>query len=143
MGSGWTEHPWYADPVRGHHRGPGALPQAVVLPSDLSTGETSVLIENAQLLSGLSVALETPPVWNGQSFFATGYLENSYEIWITDGTFAGTRMLIDLSPNPSTNFVATSVQLAGDHLVIAGVDGDPTTGEQVGDARLITINLRE
>jgi ELWxxDGT repeat protein len=47
--------------------------------------------------------------WNGTVFFTAGVPDTGHEIWMTDGTTAGTVLAKDFNPGPSDGSVGVSV----------------------------------
>jgi ELWxxDGT repeat protein len=78
-------------------------------------------------------------------FFSAVTAANGRELWLTDGTEAGTRQVIDATPGPAGAFPST-VQLANGKLLFASDDaaGDTelwvTNGTTAGTSQLVEIN---
>ncbi|MCP9787052.1 ELWxxDGT repeat protein, partial [Cyanobium sp. N5-Cardenillas] len=78
-------------------------------------------------------------------FFSAVTAASGRELWLTDGTEAGTRQVIDATPGPSGAFPST-VQLANGKLLFASDDaaGDTelwvTDGTTAGTSQLVEIN---
>ena len=72
--------------------------------------------------SGSDVA--NPTTFNGKVYFSASDGEHGYELWVTDGTTAGTNMLVDIQGGPAgsgpTNF---TIAPAGALLVFSADDG--------------------
>ncbi len=85
------------------------------------------------------------PVGTPVLFFSAVTAANGRELWLTDGTEAGTRQVIDATPGPAGAFPST-VQLANGKLLFASDDaaGDTelwvTDGTTAGTSQLVEIN---
>jgi ELWxxDGT repeat protein len=78
-------------------------------------------------------------VFHGKLFFVANDNIHGFEPWFSNGTDAGTQMLLDLNGTAATSIV-TTIAVLGDHLLIFGADGLWTSdGTAAGTTQIATI----
>ena len=70
---------------------------------------------------------------NDRVYFVASDGEHGREVWTTDGTSKGTRMVTDLSPGPSNTFFATQFAVAGDQLFFTAYEASGNLGMWTSD----------
>ncbi len=108
---------------------------------DISTGESSLLMEDARCL----LVEDHDNVWHGQTLLTTPAVPFSNstgaQIWITDGTIEGTQLLVDLPAAPPTSFQLRDVHLRNDQLIVNVSEFNTVTEEF--NPYLVVVDLEE
>ena len=68
-----------------------------------STPTADALAPTPQLLSGVLPDVGSGLAYHGRLYFAGNTASSGRELWVTDGTAAGTHLVVDLSPGPDSS----------------------------------------
>ena len=119
-----------------------ALALLVQLPAFAQDPEREVLPEQRQALAFVSPTGLTP--LNGKMLFSAFHIASGQELWITDGSSAGTRMLKDIRPGFRGSFPAGQTLFKG-HVYTTATDGTSglelwrTDGTAAGTTQVIDL----
>ena len=108
--------------------------------SDGTADGTFLLARLFRTVSGFPEAV----VAGGRLFFSEADEEHGHELWVTDGTVAGTRMVCDIRPGPRSSLPSV-LAAAGDGVLFAADEGEAghepwlSDGTAAGTVRLADV----
>lgn len=109
VGTTWNGKAWFS---AGLGRGVGFFV------SDGTARGTHLLAEFAHFGRGIS-GVAAPVPWNGRLWFSAARDGDDDELWCSDGTIAGTRLVADLEPGPQASFPCEFTPLGADLVFLA------------------------